>query len=150
MNIKHRLYENIMNHLTVEQKKGIVPIVKNADNENKQSAPQQKFEFDLFSLPSKICKKLEVYVQECIAKNQGKMTSGQQDKKGVGNNNAESANIYKMDPLNGVSNPALQTNLNYNQIQNQIDEKLRENNMNSSDYNDEKKPQTNNGQKADQ
>jgi len=32
----------------------------------------QKFEFDLFSLPHTTLKRLEQYVQECIAKNEAK------------------------------------------------------------------------------
>jgi hypothetical protein len=42
------MYEHINNQLTVEQKKGIVPIIQ-PKVDGKPS--QQKFEFDLFSIP---------------------------------------------------------------------------------------------------
>jgi hypothetical protein len=45
---KKLMYEHINNQLTVEQKKGIVPIIQ-PKVDGKPS--QQKFEFDLFSIP---------------------------------------------------------------------------------------------------
>ena len=63
--MKQQLFEIITTRLTIEQKKGIIPIVFQNNNGNKK----QKFEFDLFSLEPKIFKKLEEYVQNCLSTN---------------------------------------------------------------------------------
>lgn len=60
--VKQQLFEVITTKLTIEQKKGIIPIVFQDDSGNKK----QKFEFDLFSLEPHVFKKLEEYVQSCV------------------------------------------------------------------------------------
>lgn len=62
------MFENINNHLTVDQKKGIVAIIQpKVDGK----PTQQKFEFDLFSVPDEQYRKLEVYVDKCMKENRG-------------------------------------------------------------------------------
>jgi len=51
------MFENITKYLTIEQKKGIVPIVQSLEKEGQ--AVQKKFEFDLFSLPPEKFERLE-------------------------------------------------------------------------------------------
>lgn len=63
--LKQQLYEVITTKLTIEQKKGIIPIVFQEDSGNKK----QKFEFDLFSLEPEVFRKLEEYVQGCVNMN---------------------------------------------------------------------------------
>jgi len=58
------MFENITKYLTIEQKKGIVPIVQSFEEEGQ--ATQKKFEFDLFSLPADKFERLEQYVQQCM------------------------------------------------------------------------------------
>ena len=65
---KQRLYELITEHLDVEQRKGIIPIVFEADKD-KGAIDSQKYEFDLFSLDASVCLKLEQYVKDCIQAN---------------------------------------------------------------------------------
>ena len=60
------MYDSINNFLTVEQKKGIVPIVQ-PKVDGKPS--QQKFEFDLFSIPPAQYAELEEYVNKCLKAN---------------------------------------------------------------------------------
>ena len=67
---------------------------------------KQKFEFDLFSLEPPVFKKLEAYVQKCVAQN---------EKEAEGENKQNDANKGKNDPDDDV--------------QHQIDQKLRENKM---------------------
>lgn len=67
------MFENITKYLTIEQKKGIVPIVQEVDKEG--AGVQKKFEFDLFSLSQDKFKRLESYVQECMTINQIKESS---------------------------------------------------------------------------
>ena len=65
-----------MEYLTITQKKGIIPIVQEQlSKEDPVSYQQmiksnQKFEFDLFSLPDTTCQRLEQYVNDCIQQNQ--------------------------------------------------------------------------------
>ena len=61
------MFENITKYLTIEQKKGIVPIVQSVDKNN--TSVQKKFEFDLFSLSPEKFARLEQYVQECMTIN---------------------------------------------------------------------------------
>lgn len=61
---KQQLFEIITTRLTIEQKKGIIPIVFQDDGNKKQ-----KFEFDLFSLEPVVFKRLEEYVQNCLSTN---------------------------------------------------------------------------------
>tara|TARA_B110000285_G_C15138707_1_gene629138 strand:- start:2719 stop:3000 length:282 start_codon:yes stop_codon:yes gene_type:complete len=92
-----------MKHLNIEQKKGIIPIVQQQMSlQNHQVLQQQKFEFDLFSLPKATCLSLERYVDECIKANNNKGAEQQ-----IGGQ-----------PI--IDNP------NVDEIQNQIDEKLKE------------------------
>ena len=92
-----------MKHLNIEQKKGIIPIVQQQMSlQNHQVLQQQKFEFDLFSLPKATCLSLERYVDECIKANNNKGTEQQ-----IGGQPT-------------IDNP------NVDEIQNQIDEKLKE------------------------
>lgn len=70
---KQKMFENITKYLTIEQKKGIVPIVQSLEEGN--HAVQKKFEFDLFSLPQDKFLRLEKYVQECMTTNQNKDNS---------------------------------------------------------------------------
>ena len=93
-----------MKHLNIEQKKGIIPIVQQQMSlQNHQVLQQQKFEFDLFSLPKATCLSLERYVDECIKAN---------------NNKGAEKQI-------GIGQPTID-NPNVDAIQNQIDEKLKE------------------------
>ena len=91
-----------MKHLNIEQKKGIIPIVQQQMSlQNHQVLQQQKFEFDLFSLPKATCLSLERYVDECIKANNNKGTEKQ-----IGQATIDNPNV--------------------DEIQNQIDEKLKE------------------------
>ena len=55
---KQRLYELITEHITVEQRKGIIPIVFEASKDS-SAIDASKYEFDLFSLDAPVCLKLE-------------------------------------------------------------------------------------------
>ena len=72
--------------------------------QNHQVLQQQKFEFDLFSLPKATCLSLEKYVDDCIKANNGTGT----------------------EPVNGIVNG---NDNNEDEIQKQIDEKLKEHQM---------------------
>ena len=114
--LKQQLYEKITQHLDTDQKKGIIPIVQEMQSQNDGNylvQQNKKFQFDLFSLPIATCKRLEQYVQECIANNNKKQREAQ-----------EKSNVMN-EELNAITD----------QIQNQIDEKLRENQMMSEDIN---------------
>lgn len=69
---KQILYDNIIKYLSVTQKKGIIPIIKEQLSKEdpvgyqKMIKSNQKFEFDLFNLSDKTCQRLEQYVNKCI------------------------------------------------------------------------------------
>lgn len=71
---KQQLFDVITKRLTMEQKKGIIPIVFQQEAQNKK----QKFEFDLFSLEPQVFKRLEEYVKSCVASkdSKGKKSQG--------------------------------------------------------------------------
>ena len=128
MTVKQRLYDNIMQFLTIPQKKGIIPIVQDElsklDPENFQQMNQQnqKFEFDLFSLPAQTCQRLEIYVNQCMEEN-------------VKNPGLK----YVQDQ--GYLQITDDVNKEIDAIQDQIDEKLRENKMNVEDKNNLNNPE---------
>ena len=73
---RQKLYDNIIQYLTMSQKKGIIPIVQEQMSKDDPNGYQnmiksnQKFEFDLFNLPDSTCERLETYVNDCIKVNQ--------------------------------------------------------------------------------
>lgn len=96
--------------MNIEQKKGIIPIVFQDDSGNKK----QKFEFDLFSLEPHVFKRLEEYVQSCVQIND-KDAGVEEHNTEMKQSETNKGGVAKNDPSDDV--------------QNQINEKLRENKM---------------------
>lgn len=82
-----------MKHLNTQQKKGIIPIVQEQMNQDGNMQQQQKFEFDLFSLPKSTCMRLVKYVDECIANNEKRTVP--KNENGVKKNDTESRDLIQ-------------------------------------------------------
>jgi hypothetical protein len=94
-----------MEFLTIAQKKGIIPIVQEQlSKEDPVSYQQmiksnQKFEFDLFSLPDTTCQRLEQYVNECMQQNRRGNLQNNRNQNGMGE--TEYANNQDTNYMNG-------------------------------------------------
>ena len=73
------LVTDIKNHLTREQQRGILPIVQDHINSNK-NIPQQ-FQFDLDKLSAEQLARLTDYVKNCIASNHRKQRRSDNEKR---------------------------------------------------------------------
>ena len=63
--VEKRILRSKIGKLTQNQKRGILDIVRDLDNQKDGMV----FEFDLHDLPSIKCRELETYVNKCISDN---------------------------------------------------------------------------------